>query len=131
MATVNIPEEAQDTSLQVIPKDGEKLDFFISKRAAERINELVEKEEAGSMFRISVLGGGCSGFQYNFAFDTTQNDDDYIFEHDGAKVIIDVMSIDFIKGSMLDFAESLGASLFEIKNPNATANCGCGSSFSV
>lgn len=106
--------------------------FIISENAAKRISELIQDEKNKDVrLRISVLGGGCSGFQYNYDFDSSQQDDDNIFKKDGVEVVIDSMSLEYVNGSMLDFVETLGSAAFEIKNPNATANCGCGNSFSV
>jgi iron-sulfur cluster insertion protein len=107
-------------------------DFSITEPAAARIAHLLTKQgEKAARLRISVQGGGCSGFQYHFDFDGLRNEDDSIFAGHGAEVIIDSMSLEMIKGSMLDYAEELGKAGFEIKNPNATANCGCGNSFAV
>jgi len=103
------------------------LQFNISESAQTRINKLLVGEPEGARLRVSVQGGGCSGFQYNLDFDTKVNEDDVQF---GA-VVVDTTSLELLKESTLDFTESLGASMFEIKNPNATAKCGCGNSFSV
>lgn len=106
--------------------------FSITENAAKRIAFLAEDEDYKNvMLRVSVNGGGCSGFQYKMDFDTEQNKDDHVFENGEAKVVIDEMSLEFLNGSCLDYVETLGAAAFEIKNPNATANCGCGNSFSV
>jgi iron-sulfur cluster insertion protein len=83
------------------------------------------------MLRITVSGGGCSGFQYGFAFDNQKNEDDYVFEHMGIAVVTDDASLDLLNGSVIDFVEDLMGASFQIKNPNATASCGCGSSFAV
>ncbi len=107
-------------------------DFFISDSAAKRISYLLEDEPAGAYLRISVEGGGCSGFQYKFDFDATAKaEDDRSFMHEGAEVVIDEISLEYIKESMIDYVENLGASYFEIKNPQAAASCGCGNSFAV
>jgi iron-sulfur cluster insertion protein len=90
-----------------------------------------EQSPESVFLRIEVQGGGCSGFQYNYQFDTTPQDGDFIIEKLGAKVVVDTTSLPFIEGSQLDYVETLGSAAFEIKNPNATANCGCGNSFSV
>jgi iron-sulfur cluster insertion protein len=104
----------------------------ISERAAGRIAKLVAEEKSdGLMLRITVSGGGCSGFQYGFSLDDQKNDDDRLFERDGVTVVIDEVSLDLLKGSEVDFVEDLIGSYFAIKNPNATSTCGCGSSFSV
>lgn len=103
--------------------------------AAARVLKLMKEEEkegkAGTAFRIGVLGGGCSGFQYHFDLDATVNEDDRIFEKNGARVVIDETSLGIIAGSQLDYVETLGSAGFEIKNPAATAKCGCGNSFSM
>lgn len=109
----------------------ESRSFTISDSAAGRIAKLLADEPAGSMLRVAVMGGGCSGFQYRFDFDATRNDDDQIFENAGAKVVVDSTSLDMLNGSMIDYVQTLGAAAFEIKNPSATAKCGCGNSFSV
>lgn len=106
--------------------------FQLTPNAQRRIGVLLAKEKPGSYLRISVLGGGCSGFQYRFDFtDEAPADDDASFGEDGAKVVIDPTSLGFIKGAVLDYVVTLGNAEFQIKNPNATASCGCGNSFSV
>lgn len=104
----------------------------ISDSAASRISELAAAESDGAMMlRIAVTGGGCSGFQYGFSLDDTENDDDLVFERNGIKVVVDQVSMDFIKGSELDYVEDLIGSFFSLKNPNASSTCGCGTSFAV
>jgi iron-sulfur cluster insertion protein len=104
----------------------------ISDSAAKRVLVLRELEGDDSlMLRITVSGGGCSGFQYGFAFDNQKNEDDYVFEHMGIAVVTDDASLDLLNGSVIDFVEDLMGASFQIKNPNATASCGCGSSFAV
>lgn len=104
----------------------------ISERAARQVKRLMEREGAeGQMLRVSVSGGGCSGFQYGFDFDDTINDDDRVFERDGVSVVIDEMSLDLLAGSEVDFVEDLAGAAFRIENPNATSSCGCGSSFAI
>ena len=106
--------------------------FSISDSAAARIAHLLADEPTGSRLRVSVLGGGCSGFQYHFEFDAkAPAPDDKNFEHDGAKVVVDETSLEMLDGSMIDYVETLGAAAFEIKNPQATASCGCGNSFAI
>ena len=106
-------------------------DFRISENAARRIATLAEQEAGRPMLRISVSGGGCSGFQYGFDFDGTINDDDRLFERGDARVVIDEMSLELLKGSEIDFVEDLMGAYFKVENPNASSSCGCGSSFAL
>lgn len=103
----------------------------VSESAARRISTLTAAEGPAIMFRIAVNGGGCSGFQYDFTFDDTKTGDDILIERDGARVLVDQVSLEFLGGSVVDFVEGLMGSHFEIKNPNAKSSCGCGTSFSV
>lgn len=104
----------------------------ITPSAAERIKLIIAKEGKGaSMLRVGVEGGGCSGFSYTFGFASQTNDDDVVIETNGAKVVVDEVSIPFLEGSELDYVTEVIGSAFKIKNPNATAACGCGTSFSV
>lgn len=107
--------------------------FSMTPPAAARINWLKAKEGNSKLhFRIAVKGGGCSGFQYEFLLeDTAPAASDTVIERDGAQVVIDDVSFGLLAGSVLDFVEDLASAGFEIKNPNATAKCGCGNSFSV
>ncbi len=104
----------------------------LSASAARRIGALIAMDEyAGMKFRVSVSGGGCSGFQYGFSFDDKAEADELIIERDGAKMVIDSMSLMYLAGSEVDFIENVGGSYFVINNPNATSSCGCGSSFGI
>ena len=103
----------------------------VSDSAARRTAKLTAAEGPQIMFRIAVNGGGCSGFQYDFTFDDTWTGDDILIEQDGARVLIDQASLEFIGGSVVDFVEGLMGAHFEIRNPNAKSSCGCGTSFSV
>jgi len=103
----------------------------ISERAAKRISQIIAKEEDNKVLRISVSGGGCSGFQYGFDLEQSKKDDDLVFEKDGVQVIVDTVSIMYMDGSEVDFVDDLIGASFQIKNPNATASCGCGTSFSL
>jgi iron-sulfur cluster insertion protein len=105
--------------------------FSVSPTAAKRISFLASKEAKPMMMRVAVLGGGCSGFQYNFSFEEQKNDDDLLIERDGAAVVVDATSLELLKGSELDYVEEMVGSAFQVKNPNATSSCGCGNSFSV
>lgn len=103
----------------------------ISQSAAKRIVELVSEDDNAHLFRVSVEGGGCSGFQYRFELIESAAPDDTLIERDGATVAIDPTSVPFIAGSEIDFIDELIGAQFKISNPNATASCGCGTSFSV
>jgi iron-sulfur cluster insertion protein len=104
----------------------------ISDGAVKRLRDLTGAGDyAGMMMRVSVSGGGCSGFQYGFAFDDKQMDDDHVLARDGVTVLIDDMSWEYVVGSELHFAEELIGSYFVMRNPNAASTCGCGTSFSV
>ncbi len=102
----------------------------ISASAARRLNVLLEGEQ-GAALRISVKGGGCSGFSYAFDVDRTRAADDYVATRDGATVVIDPVSLEMMKGAELDFVDDLMGQSFRVNNPNAVASCGCGTSFSV
>jgi iron-sulfur cluster assembly accessory protein len=103
----------------------------VSDRAAARIAKILAGEAPGAMLRITVEGGGCSGFQYKFDFDRERHDDDVAVEKGGAVVLVDRMSLQYMGGSELDYVEDLIGSAFKIVNPHAVAACGCGTSFSV
>ena len=103
----------------------------LTDRAAVRINEIVKDEPSGTMLRVSVEGGGCSGFSYKFDLVQDKTDDDLVIENQGAVVLVDQMSLNFMDGSEIDFVDALIGASFQINNPNATANCGCGTSFSI
>ena len=103
----------------------------LSDRAADRICEILKTESGPKMLRVSVSGGGCSGFQYGFDLDETRTDDDFVIEKKGATVLIDSMSLMYMEGSEIDFVDDLIGAAFQIRNPNATASCGCGTSFSI
>jgi iron-sulfur cluster assembly accessory protein len=103
----------------------------LSDRAARRIAKILINEPPGSMLRVAVNGGGCSGFQYDFGITAQKNSDDLVIEKDGVTVLVDEVSLQFLAGAEIDFADELIGASFKIKNPNATASCGCGTSFSV
>src|SRR6476620_4487607 len=105
--------------------------FSVSANAAKRIAFLASKEAKPVVMRVAVLGGGCSGFQYNFSFEAQKNEDDLLLERDGAAVVVDSTSLELLKGSELDYVEEMVGASFQVKNPNATSSCGCGNSFSV
>jgi iron-sulfur cluster assembly accessory protein len=103
----------------------------VTERAARRIGEILRREAPGTMLRVSVEGGGCSGFQYKFDMDRARAADDVVIERDGATVLIDQISIGYLAGSEIDFVDDLIGASFRINNPQATASCGCGTSFSI
>lgn len=104
----------------------------ISESAAKRLAKLIEMEGDDSlMLRITVSGGGCSGFQYGFDFDKAAKDQDFVFERDGVKVVTDDASLDLLAGAEVDFKDELVGAYFAINNPNASSSCGCGTSFSI
>ena len=103
----------------------------VSERAARRIGEILRQEPAGTMLRVSVAGGGCSGFQYKFDTERAKADDDIVIERAGATVLIDPVSLNYMAGAEIDFVDDLIGSSFKVNNPQATASCGCGTSFSL
>jgi iron-sulfur cluster assembly accessory protein len=103
----------------------------VSARAAGRIREILAHEAPGAMLRVSVNGGGCSGFQYAFDIDQTRAPDDLVIERDGTIVLIDAVSVELLAGSEIDFVDELMGQAFRIHNPQAKASCGCGTSFSI
>ncbi len=103
----------------------------MTESAAKRINKIVGKEADKSALRITVEGGGCSGFSYKFDLTGDRNEDDVAIERDGATVLIDELSLVYMGGSVIDFVDDLMGQSFQIKNPNAVASCGCGTSFSI
>ena len=104
---------------------------LLSDRAAQRIAAILNRERTANALRISVEGGGCSGFQYRYDLVDQSNDDDLVLQKEGATVLIDSISLPFLDGSEIDFVSDLIGESFQIKNPNAVAACGCGTSFSV
>ena len=105
--------------------------FTLSESAAARITKMLEDDPEGSFFRVAVLGGGCSGFQYDFSIDHRRHDDDVAFVAHGVEVLVDEMSLELVDHAELDYVQDLMGSYFAVNNPNATASCGCGTSFSI
>jgi iron-sulfur cluster insertion protein len=107
-------------------------DITLTENAAKRVKALMQMEgNPDTMLRVTVGGGGCSGFQYSFALDDAKTDEDVLFEQHGVKLVVDETSLGLLAGSQVDFVEELVGSSFTIRNPNATSTCGCGSSFSI
>ncbi len=105
--------------------------FTVTENAYKRAKELLSQDNSAIALRISVEGGGCSGFKYKYELTNTIETDDIVLEKNNIKIVIDKMSEQFIGNSQIDFVEDLGSASFEIKNPNAATKCGCGSSFSI
>lgn len=103
----------------------------LSPSAAKRVAFIADKQGRPAMLRLSVEGGGCSGFQYRYGLADGINEDDVVTETDGVKLVVDEISLELVQGGMVDFVESLGGSAFQVTNPNAASGCGCGASFSV
>ncbi len=103
----------------------------LSASAAKRVAAIAAKQGKPALLRLSVEGGGCSGFQYQFGLADAPEADDTVAETDGVRLVVDPVSLDLVAGCIVDFVESLGGAAFKVENPNATAGCGCGSSFAV
>jgi len=103
----------------------------LSPSAASRVAKIAAKQGCDAALRLAVEGGGCSGFQYRFGLAEAIEGEDIVVERDGVKLVVDPISLDLVRGSIVDFVESLGGSAFKVENPNAAAGCGCGASFSV
>ena len=103
----------------------------LAPNAARRVAAIAAKQGKPAMLRLSVEGGGCSGFQYRFGLDEAPAADDTVSETDGVRLLVDAVSLDLVSGCVVDYVESLGGSAFQVSNPNAASGCGCGSSFSV
>jgi len=106
-------------------------DITVTERAARRIGEILRAEPSGAMLRLSVQGGGCSGFQYRFDVDRDRGDDDAVISRDGVTVLVDPVSLQYLAGSEIDFVDDLIGASFKVNNPKAKASCGCGTSFSL
>jgi len=118
-----VPGEASTPALQGIS---------LTPSAARRVAALREMQgNPELMLRLTVSGGGCSGFQYGFSFDTARQEDDLVFEQDGVSVVIDECSLELVDGSQIDYVEELLGSFFQVVNPLASSSCGCGTSFAI
>jgi iron-sulfur cluster insertion protein len=103
----------------------------LSPSAAARVAAIAAKQGKPAILRLSVEGGGCSGFQYKFGLEEAPDGDDLVIERDGVSLVVDPVSLDLVAGSEVDYVESLGGAAFRVTNPNASAGCGCGSSFAI
>jgi iron-sulfur cluster assembly accessory protein len=99
--------------------------------AAKRVGWIAQRQDKPAILRLSVEGGGCSGFQYKFDLADAAESDDVVSETDGVRLVVDPVSLDLVAGCTVDFVESLGGAAFKVENPNAAAGCGCGSSFGI
>jgi iron-sulfur cluster insertion protein len=106
-------------------------DIVLAPAAAARVAAIAAKASKPAILRLSVEGGGCSGFQYQFGFADSIEADDTVAETGGVRLVVDSVSLDLVRGCVVDFVESLGGAAFKVENPNAASGCGCGSSFSV
>lgn len=123
-------EATTEATMEAIPGAMTPLNF--SSNAAEKVKEIIAEEGNPNLkLRISVAGGGCSGFQYGFTFDEVIAEDDTVVEKNGVSLLVDPISFQYLMGALIDYQEGLEGSRFVISNPNATSTCGCGSSFSV
>lgn len=107
------------------------MDIGFSPSAAARVALIAAKQQKPAILRLAVEGGGCSGFQYRFGLADAAEADDVAVETDGVMLVVDSMSLDLVRGGTVDFVDNLGGAAFKVENPNATAGCGCGTSFSV
>nr|WP_207906778.1 iron-sulfur cluster insertion protein ErpA [Luteibacter rhizovicinus] len=106
--------------------------LVFTEAAAGKVRELIDEEgNPGLKLRVYISGGGCSGFQYGFTFDEEQADDDFAVSRNGVTLVVDPLSLQYLTGAEIDYAESFSSSQFVIRNPNAKTTCGCGSSFSA
>ncbi|MFV0645564.1 MAG: iron-sulfur cluster insertion protein ErpA [Sphingomonadaceae bacterium] len=105
--------------------------LILTEAAAQRIGAIARKQDKPAILRLSVEGGGCSGFQYRFDLADNPADDDAVSETNGVRLVVDPVSLDLVAGSTVDFVESLGGAAFRVENPQAAAGCGCGSSFGI
>jgi iron-sulfur cluster insertion protein len=106
-------------------------DIILTPSAAARVAAIAARQGKPAILRLSVDGGGCSGFQYKFGFADAAEADDVVAERDGVRLVVDSISIDLVRGCAVDYVESLAGAAFRVENPNAASGCGCGSSFSV
>ena len=106
-------------------------DIGLTPAAASRVAAIAQKQGKPAVLRLSVDGGGCSGFTYKFGLADGPEADDAVAETDGVRLVVDAVSLDLVRGARVDFVESLGGAAFRVENPQAASGCGCGSSFSI
>lgn len=106
-------------------------DIALTHAAAARVSAIAARQGKAAVLRLSVDGGGCSGFTYKFGLADAAEPDDVVAETDGVRLVVDPISLDLVRGAEVDFVESLGGAAFKVQNPQAASGCGCGSSFSI
>ena len=106
-------------------------EIALTSSAAARVAAIAAKQGRAAILRLSVEGGGCSGFQYKFGFADAPDSGDAVAETDGVRLVVDDVSLDLVRGCAVDYVESLGGASFQVSNPNAASGCGCGTSFAV
>ncbi|KTW16191.1 iron-sulfur cluster insertion protein ErpA [Sphingomonas sanguinis] len=106
-------------------------EIALTPAAAARVATIAKRQNKPAILRLSVEGGGCSGFQYKFGLADAPAEDDAVAQTDGVRLVVDSISLDLVRGAQVDYVESLGGAAFQVKNPNAASGCGCGTSFSV
>lgn len=131
MKTAGGCRELAVASRQAYIRSMDQQSLTLSSPAAARVAAIAHRQGKPAILRLSVEGGGCSGFQYKFGLADDADADDLVIETDGVKLVVDPVSLDLVSGCVVDYVESLGGAAFKVENPNATAGCGCGSSFSV
>ncbi len=114
-----------------LPSMTELSDIALSPSAAARVAAIAARQSKPAILRLSVEGGGCAGFQYRFGLAEEAEADDIAVAQDGVTLVVDPVSLDLVRGSVVDFVESLGGAAFQVTNPNAASGCGCGTSFSI
>lgn len=128
-------DQARSNGLEEPPRASYFVDMAealtLTPAAAKRVAWIADKQTKPAILRLSVEGGGCSGFQYKFDLADAPDPDDSVCETDGVKLVVDPVSLDLVSGSVVDFVESLGGAAFRVENPQAAAGCGCGSSFGI
>ena len=128
---VQADTKAREQTMSQTVTVSERLPVTLSERAVRRIAEIVAGEPGTPLLRVSVEGGGCSGFSYKFDLVPASEPDDLVIERGNARVLVDPVSLEYLSGSEIDFVDDLIGSSFKVRNPNATASCGCGTSFSI
>ncbi|MDR6145550.1 iron-sulfur cluster insertion protein [Sphingomonas sp. SORGH_AS870] len=115
----------------LIPMATQISDIALTPSAAARVAAIAERQNKPAILRLSVEGGGCSGFQYKFGLADSPAEDDTVAETNGVRLVVDSISLDLVRGAEVDYVESLGGAAFRVTNPNAASGCGCGTSFAV